>query len=245
MPGQVSVRTPPVCRVGWGEGPVGRMRSRQRADTRKLAALNRSAETAPTAWAASPANPRPAIAATEAPPWSRALPATSSAAVTREGRQTWYAVANKTLAVPASSATTTSWPVLSTPSQAPAGRPITSHGRYAAAVRAATAKVLARRTVTAASGTPTTAIELPAPLIVSPIPSSWKVRRGGQGRDGEGARAQDGDRGQRDPDHRHRAAGPADRLPDPQQPEVPLPEQAAGASRAGGTHGACGGDGRD
>src|ERR1022692_3616151 len=118
MPGQVSVRTPPVCRVGWGEGPVGRMRSRQRADTRKLAALNRSAATAPTAWAASPANPRPAIAATEAPPWSRALPATSSAAVTREGRQTWYAVAKKTLAVPASSATTTSWPVLSTPSQA-------------------------------------------------------------------------------------------------------------------------------
>src|ERR1017187_3341245 len=176
MPGQVSVRTPPVRRVGWGEGPVGRMRSRQRADTRKLAALNRSAATAPTAWAASPANPRPAIAATEAPLWSRALPATSSAAVTREGRQTWYAVAKKTLAVPASSATTTSWPVLSTPSQAPAGRPITSHGRYAAAVRAATAKVLARRTVTAASGTPTTAIELPAPLIVSPIHSSRKFR---------------------------------------------------------------------
>src|ERR1035437_848566 len=205
MPGQVSVRTPPVRRVGWGEGPVGRMRSRQRADTRKLAALNRSAATAPTAWAASPANRRPAIAATEAPPWSRALPATGSAAVTREGRQTWYAVAKKALAVPASSATTTSWPVLSTPSQAaagrlayssaeitsqpiisgrarsrstqaPAGRPITSHGRYAAAVRAATAKVLARRTVTAASGTPTTAIELPAPLIVSPIHSSRKFR---------------------------------------------------------------------
>ena len=65
------------------------MRSRQTADTPKLAALNHSAATAPTVWAATPASPRPAIAATEAPPCSRALPATSSVAVTREGRQTW------------------------------------------------------------------------------------------------------------------------------------------------------------
>ena len=137
---------------------AGRMRSRQAADTPKLAALKASAGTAPNAWAASPAKPRPAIVATLAPPCSWALPATRSAALIKPGRATWYAVAKKTLAVPASSATATSWPTLSPPSQAatgrlayssaeitsqpiisgrtgsrstqaPAGRPITSHGR--------------------------------------------------------------------------------------------------------------------
>ena len=53
---------------------------------------------------------------------------------------------------------------------------MSSQGRYAAAVSAATAKVLAWSTVTASNGTPTTAIALPAPLIVSPIHSSRKFR---------------------------------------------------------------------
>jgi hypothetical protein len=114
-------------------------------------------------------------------------------------------VEKKTLAAPASSATASTWPVVSALSQAaagrlanssaeirsqviisgragnrstqaPAGRPITSHGRYAAAVSTATAKVLACSTVTASSGTPTVAIELPAPLIVSPVHSRKKFR---------------------------------------------------------------------
>ena len=60
--------------------------------------------------------------------------------------------------------------------QAPAGKPMTSQGRYAAAVKAATVKVLACRAVTASSGIPTTAIALPIPLTVSPSHSNRKFR---------------------------------------------------------------------
>ena len=60
--------------------------------------------------------------------------------------------------------------------QAPAGRPTTSHGRYAAAVSAATAKVLACRASTASSGIPTTAMAFPIMLTDSPTRSSRKFR---------------------------------------------------------------------
>ena len=69
-----------------GGGATGRMRSRQAAETTKLAALNSSAVAAPSAWAARPAAARPLIAATDAPPCSLALPSTSSAGLTRDGR---------------------------------------------------------------------------------------------------------------------------------------------------------------
>ncbi len=51
-----------------------------------------------------------------------------------------------------------------------------SHGSQVTAVSADTAKVLACRTATASSGTPTAAIELPMPLIVSPNHSRPKFR---------------------------------------------------------------------
>src|SRR5580698_1718771 len=96
--------------------------------------------------------------------------------------------------------------------QTPAGKPMTSHGRYAAAVSAATAKVLARRTVTASNGTSTTASALPAPLIVSPTHSSrkFRCRSGPPGRRGPpGLMRQDppdaaGPRGARRPDRGRR-----------------------------------------
>lgn len=110
-----------------------------------------------------------------------------------------------TLQPPAASATMTSWPVVSAWShaaagrlayssadttsqmiisgrrgsrstQTPAGTPTTSHGRYAAAVSAATTKVLARRYSTASSGIPTTAMAFPIMLTDSPTHSSRKFR---------------------------------------------------------------------
>jgi hypothetical protein len=60
--------------------------------------------------------------------------------------------------------------------QAPAGSPMISQGRQADAVIAATATVLACRTVTASSGIPTTAMASPPLLIVWPIHSSRKLR---------------------------------------------------------------------
>jgi hypothetical protein len=65
---EISGHTVLVRASGRGGTTLGRMRSRQVAETRKLAALNSSAVEAPTASAARPAAPRPPMAATEALP---------------------------------------------------------------------------------------------------------------------------------------------------------------------------------
>ena len=59
---------------------------------------------------------------------------------------------------------------------APAGKPMSSHGSHPAAVSTPTTNVLACSTMTATSGTPTTAMALPSWLTVSPIHSSRKLR---------------------------------------------------------------------
>ncbi|HTS99429.1 MAG TPA: hypothetical protein VMI33_22695 [Streptosporangiaceae bacterium] len=59
---------------------------------------------------------------------------------------------------------------------APAGSPMTSQGSHAAAASTPTASGPACSTMTATSGTPTTAIALPSWLTVSPIQSSRKLR---------------------------------------------------------------------
>jgi hypothetical protein len=53
---------------------------------------------------------------------------------------------------------------------------MTSHGTKAAPVKIETANVLAFNTITASSGTPTTAMALPTALTVSPIHSNRKFR---------------------------------------------------------------------
>ena len=92
---------------------------------------------------------------------------------------TWSHAATGRLAY--NSAETTSQMIISGPqasrsTQAPAGRPRTSQGRYAAAVSAATARVEACKTSAASSGIPTTAIAFPVALIDSPIHSNRKFR---------------------------------------------------------------------
>ena len=80
-----------------------------------------------------------------------------------------------------SAAEITSQPIItrragSRSTHAPAGRPMISHGSHAAAVSPPTTNVLACSTMTATSGTPTTAMALPSWLTVSPIHSSRKLR---------------------------------------------------------------------
>lgn len=58
--------------------------------------------------------------------------------------------------------------------QAPAGRPTSSHGNQATAVSSATSKVLARSVTTATSGNAVLATMLPSMLVVSPVQSSRK-----------------------------------------------------------------------
>jgi hypothetical protein len=59
---------------------------------------------------------------------------------------------------------------------APAGSPMTSQGSQAAAVSRVTANVPACSTMTAVSGTPTTAMALPSWLMVSPSQNRAKLR---------------------------------------------------------------------
>jgi hypothetical protein len=190
------------CRRGPADGSLTWIRDRQAAETAKLAA---SAITPPTALAAcaiSPAAPGPATCVTCSLPCSLALPSGRSSAPSSAGRNARYAVAKKTVAVPDSSATMSSWVMVSQPSaaaagtlakavretrsavsmmrrrgsrstQAPAGRPTISH---AAAVSTLIASTLACSRVRATSGSGTTEMLLPRLLVVSPSHSSRKSR---------------------------------------------------------------------
>ncbi|NYH81151.1 hypothetical protein SAMN05421678_101235 [Actinopolymorpha cephalotaxi] len=114
-------------------------------------------------------------------------------------------MAKNTFAVPATSATRANWTTVSRPSaaatgtlrnaamdtqsatsmmrrreprstQAPAGRPMTSHGSQAAAASTLTASGGACRTVTATSGSATEVTELPRLLTLSPVHNSRNSR---------------------------------------------------------------------
>ena len=63
-----------------------RINTRHAAETRKLAALNSSAVASPTAWAVSPAAPRPQMLATDMLPCTFALAWIRSAVETKDGR---------------------------------------------------------------------------------------------------------------------------------------------------------------
>ena len=162
--------------------------------------------TALVACAISPAAPGPATCVTCSLPCSLALPSSRSSPPSSAGRKARYAVAKKTVVVPASSATTINWVMVSQPTaaatgtlaktasdtrsavimtrrrgsrstQAPAGRPTISQGSHAAAVSTLIANTPACSTVSATRGSATLEMLLPKLLVVSPIQSSRKSRK--------------------------------------------------------------------
>jgi hypothetical protein len=108
-----------------------------------------------------------------------AAPPSSCTAMTRPVFRTPAHAATGTL--PYTTAEITSQPIITRragrrSTHAPAGKPMSSHGSHPAAVSTPTTNVLACSTMTATSGTPTTAIALPSWLTVSPVHSSRKLR---------------------------------------------------------------------